>query len=233
MAAGSGSRFGERKQFAMLAGRPVVEWAVEACRAAATGVVVVLPADRLDEGFGADLIVEGGVSRSESVRRGLGALPGGVDLVVVHDAARPLADAALFFGVVEAMGDPSLAGAVCAVPVTDTLKEVDGRSGRILATVDRSALVAVQTPQIFRVPVLRQAHAGGEVATDDAALVEALGAAVRMVPGDPSNLKLTSRADLLYAEHLLDRRRRGPDSNGGPVQRDLDRDPGELSTPSR
>jgi len=219
VAAGSGTRFGEPKQFSLLADRPVVEWAVEACRAVALRVVLVLPADRMQERFGADLIVEGGSSRSDSVRRGLGALPRGAELVVVHDAARPLASSLLFHRVLEEMGDPSLAGAVCGVPVNDTLKEVDAESGCIVATVDRSVLMAVQTPQIFRAPILRDAHARGGEATDDAGLVEALGATVRVVAGDPCNLKLTSPDDLSYAEHLLARnQRRGPEPGGGPLE---------------
>ena len=93
-------------------------------------------------------------------------------------------------------------GAVPGLPVSDTIKVVDG-SQRVTATLDRAALVAVQTPQAFDAALLRRAHAGGTEATDDAALVEALGATVRVVPGDPRNLKITTPADLDTAEHLL------------------------------
>lgn len=208
VAGGSGSRFGQPKQFLPLGGRPVVAWAIEACRSVSEGVVVVLPEGSTDRSFGADVVVAGGPTRSASVRHGLRALPGGVDVVVVHDAARPFASPALFAGVVAALEDASMAGAVCAVPVADTLKRVDPPAGPstvpiVVETVDRSSLVAVQTPQAFRVDVLQRAHAEGDDATDDAVLVEALGERVGTVPGDPRNLKLTTPADLAVAEHLL------------------------------
>jgi 2-C-methyl-D-erythritol 4-phosphate cytidylyltransferase len=209
VAGGAGSRFGRPKQFALLGGRPVVAWAVDACRAAAEAVVVVLPEGAAGQSFGADVAVTGGPSRSASVRCGIDAVPGSVDVVVVHDAARPFASAELFADVVGALDDPAVAGAVCALPVADTLKRVDRLLGGgdgpplVLETVDRSSLVAVQTPQAFRAEVLRRAHAGAGEATDDAALVEALGVAVRAVPGDPRNLKLTTPADLAVAERLL------------------------------
>jgi 2-C-methyl-D-erythritol 4-phosphate cytidylyltransferase len=214
VAAGSGSRFGRPKQFAPLCGRPVVAWAVDAARARCDGVVLVLPAAHLppepskpDERFGADLVVAGGASRSASVRQGLAAVPADAEVIVVHDAARPLATAALFEAVLGPLADASVAGAVCAVPVADTLKRLGGAGSDatwrpVLETVDRQELVAVQTPQAFRADILRRAHLGEPEATDDAGLVEALGATVVVVPGDPANLKLTGAADLAYAEHL-------------------------------
>jgi 2-C-methyl-D-erythritol 4-phosphate cytidylyltransferase len=204
VAAGSGDRFGQPKQFALLAGRPVVEWSVAACRPAVAGVVLVLPEGRLDRTYGADRVVAGGPSRSASVRNGLAAVPADAGVVVVHDAARPLAGPALFMSVVAALNDPRVAGAICAVPVRDTVKRVAPTGSTVVATLDRAGLVAVQTPQAFRAPVLRQAHADRGEATDDAALVEALGATVRVVPGDPRNVKLTIPADLAYAERLAD-----------------------------
>lgn len=203
VAAGSGDRFGSAKQFAVLAGRSVVERSVAACRAVASEVVLVLPPDRLGERFGADVVVAGGPTRAASVRLGLSAVPPEVDVVVVHDAARPLAGPELFTSVVAAVENGSVDAAVCALPVTDTLKRVDG-GGLVAETVPRQGLVAVQTPQGFRAEVLRRAHAGDAEATDDAALVEALGATVLVVPGDPQNVKLTTPADLVYAEHLLE-----------------------------
>jgi 2-C-methyl-D-erythritol 4-phosphate cytidylyltransferase len=207
VAAGSGTRFGGAKQFALLGGRPVVAWSVAACREAVDHVVVVLPPGMIEESFGADLAVTGGASRSESVRNGLAAVPPEATVVVVHDAARPLARPSLFRDVVGALASPDVAGAICAVPVADTLKRVahssvDG-SSCVVETLDRRALVMVQTPQAFVADVLRRAHAGGGDATDDAALVEATGATVRVVPGDPRNLKLTGPDDLTYFEHLL------------------------------
>jgi 2-C-methyl-D-erythritol 4-phosphate cytidylyltransferase len=123
-------------------------------------------------------------------------------VIVVHDGARPLASAALFRAVVDAIVGGA-DGAVPGVPVADTLKRVSG--GAIVATVPREDLVAVQTPQAFRAELLRRAHATDTEATDDAALVEALGATVLVVPGDVSNVKLTTKADLRAAEALLAR----------------------------
>lgn len=206
VAGGSGTRFGHPKQFAVLCGHPVVARSVAASRTAVDGVVLVLPEDRIDDDFGADVVVAGGASRSASVRNGLAAVPATAAVVVVHDAARPLAGPALFRAVLAPLADPAVAGVVCAVPVVDTLKRVEAGHGTVTVTgtVDRADVVAVQTPQAFRTAVLRRAHAAGAEATDDAALVEALGATVRVVPGDPRNVKLTTPADLALAEHLLE-----------------------------
>jgi 2-C-methyl-D-erythritol 4-phosphate cytidylyltransferase len=202
VAGGSGQRFGQLKQFALLAERPVVEWAVAACRPSAAGVVLVVPRGTdAAPAHGADVVVEGGLTRAQSVRLGLAAVPDEAEVIIVHDAARPLASDALFRAVIDAVA----AGAGCAipgVPVSDTIKVVDGTQ-TVTATLDRASLVAVQTPQAFGAALLRRAHAEGGEATDDAALVEALGATVRVVPGDPRNLKITTLADLGTAEHLL------------------------------
>ena len=206
VAGGSGQRFGRLKQFALLADRPVVEWAVAACRDSSSGVVLVLPpgaaAGAEDRDYGADVVVGGGATRTESVRHGVAAVPETAEVIVVHDAARPLASEDLFRAVIDAVTAGGAGGAVPGVPVSDTIKVVDG-SQWVTATLDRAALVAVQTPQAFDAALLRRAHANGTEATDDAALVEALGATVRVVPGDPHNLKITTPADLELAEHLL------------------------------
>jgi 2-C-methyl-D-erythritol 4-phosphate cytidylyltransferase len=203
VAGGSGQRFGQMKQFALLAERPVVEWAVAACRPSAAGVVLVLPRDAAaDVAHGADVVVEGGATRAESVRLGLAAVPHDAEVIVVHDAARPLASDALFRAVIAAVSSGEAGGAIPGVPVSDTIKMVDG-THTVTQTLDRSSLVAVQTPQAFGAALLRRAHAEGGEATDDAALVEALGATVRVVPGDPRNLKITTPADLGTAERLL------------------------------
>jgi 2-C-methyl-D-erythritol 4-phosphate cytidylyltransferase len=202
VAGGSGQRFGQLKQFALLAERPVVEWAVAACRPSASGVVLVVPRGTdVARAHGADVVVEGGLTRAQSVRLGLAVVPDEAEVIIVHDAARPLASEVLFRAVIDAV----TAGAGCAipgVPVSDTIKVVDGTQ-TVTATLDRASLVAVQTPQAFGAALLRRAHAEGGEATDDAALVEALGATVRVVPGDPCNLKITTLADLGTAEHLL------------------------------
>jgi len=203
VAGGSGQRFGTLKQFALLGERPVVEWAVAACRASSAGVVLVVPSGSpAEDAYGADVVVEGGATRSESVGHGVAAVPESAEVIVVHDAARPLASGELFEAVIAAVTIGGAGGAVPGVAVSDTIKVVDG-SRRVTATLDRAALVAVQTPQAFDADLLRRAHAGGSEATDDAALVEALGATVRVVPGDPRNLKITTPADLDTAEHLL------------------------------
>ncbi len=192
VAAGSGNRFGGQKQFEQLEGRRVVDWSLAACRAVADGVVLVVPPDH-DAPEEADVVVDGGASRSESVRAGLAAVPDEAEVIVVHDAARPFARPALFEAVVAAVRDGA-DGAIPGVPVTDTIKQVAG--GRVVATLDRDSLVAVQTPQAFSAEALRRAHAGGREGTDDAALVEAAGGCVVVVPGDPANTKITRRADL-------------------------------------
>jgi 2-C-methyl-D-erythritol 4-phosphate cytidylyltransferase len=144
------------------------------------------------------------------VRAGLAAVPADADVIAVHDAARPLAAPALYAAVVAAVR-AGADGAIPGIPVADTLKRVDARGHEqvIVGTVDRSALVAAQTPQAFRADVLRAAHASGDDATDDAALVEARGGKVVIVPGDPSNLKLTGPRDLAVAAALLEVRSPG------------------------
>ena len=204
VAAGSGARFGRAKQYAPLAGRSVLSWSVAAARTACAGVVVVVPAgDELAAevvAVEADVVVVGGATRSDSVRSGLGAVPPDAEVIVVHDAARPLASPELFEAVIDAVRAGADA-ASCALPVTDTIKRVAG--GRVAGTVERAGLVAVQTPQGFAAACLRAAHVGAPQATDDAALVEAGGGNVVIVPGDRRNLKLTDRADLALAEFLV------------------------------
>ncbi|HMD45511.1 MAG TPA: 2-C-methyl-D-erythritol 4-phosphate cytidylyltransferase [Acidimicrobiales bacterium] len=207
VAAGTGERFGRHKQFALLDGVPVAARAVTACRSVAGAVVLVAPAG-CDDSYGADVVVTGGATRSASVRAGLAAVGPEAEVVVVHDAARPLAPPESFAAVVGALADGRADGAICALAVADTLKRVapplgPGSASLVRSTLERADLVAVQTPQAFVADVLRRAHADGGEATDDAALVEALGATVRVVPGDPRNLKLTSPADLVVAESLL------------------------------
>lgn len=211
VAGGSGRRFGGPKQFLPLAGRPVAAWSVAAARTVADGVVLVVPSGPDDAGsgdpdpdprtMGADLVVTGGDTRSESVRAGLSAVPDDASIIVVHDAARPLATGELFASVVEAVRSSGVDGAIPVLPVADTLKRV--ADGTVEQGVDREGLVAVQTPQAFVAATLRTAHRGAAEATDDAAMLEALGATVRTVEGQPHNLKLTRPEDLVLAEALL------------------------------
>ena len=206
VAGGRGTRFGGAKQFALFGNETVAARSVSHARSVASLVVLVTPEDYAGNGEGADVVVLGGLTRAASVRAGL-AQCGEADIVVVHDAARPLASAALFGAVVNAV----LGGADAAVPglsITDTVKGVDdeGEQRVIRATLPREGLVTVQTPQAFRRAILEQAHAESPEATDDAALVEVLGARVVVVPGEPGNIKITLPGDL---ERITGERPRG------------------------
>lgn len=210
VAGGSGQRFGRPKQFSLLGDRPVLEWAIDACRPCSAGVVLVVPAG-LEHGdtYGADVVVGGGPTRADSVRRGLAAVPAGAEVILVHDAARPLASPRLFAAVLHALDEEAVDGVVPGVPPGDTIKTVD-EAGNVTGTLARAGVVAVQTPQAFMAGVLRRAHArvegSGTAATDDAVLVEELGARVRVVTGDAGNLKITTPEDLATAERLLSAR---------------------------
>jgi 2-C-methyl-D-erythritol 4-phosphate cytidylyltransferase len=203
VAAGEGRRFGRQKQFDRLRGRLVVEWSIDAARSCVDGVVLVVPAEHLEDAAmhgEADVIVSGGVTRSQSVRNGIAAIPGEADVIVIHDAARPLASAELFAAVVAKVK----AGNAAVIPgaaVTDTIKRVDRE--KVTETLDRSVLVTVQTPQAFDAATLRRAHESGGEATDDAALVEAMGGEVVVVPGEITNKKITDLADLELFEALI------------------------------
>jgi 2-C-methyl-D-erythritol 4-phosphate cytidylyltransferase len=140
--------------------------------------------------------VAGGSTRSASVRAGLAAVPAAATHVLIHDAARPVPVTEVWQRVMAALADGAEA-VVPVVPVTDTLREREGR------TLDRSKLVAVQTPQGFRVDVLRRAHEREADATDDASLAELSGAKVSTVDGDPRNLKITEPWHLAIAEILI------------------------------
>lgn len=210
VAAGGGSRFGALKQYEALGDRRVLDWAVDAARTAADGVVMVVPPDRLGDDNPPDYtalpdgtfaVVAGGPTRSDSVRNGLAAVPDEADVILVHDAARPLASPALFAAVVEAVRATKAVGAVPGLAVIDTVKRV--RDGLVVATLDRSELVAVQTPQAFVATMLRRAHEAGGDATDDAALVEAQGGTVVVVAGELANRKLTTPDDLAWARDLV------------------------------
>lgn len=200
VAAGRGDRFGGAKQFVTLGGARVVDRSVAVATGACDGVVVVLPPGEPWNGVPVDAVVAGGATRSESVRAGLGAVPDDTDMVVVHDAARPLASRALFDDVIAAVRAGADA-AVPAIPVADTVKRVDG--ARVIGTVARDDLVVVQTPQAFRAGALRDAHARGGDATDDAALVEEAGGRVVVVAGERHNLKITDPDDVRIATALL------------------------------
>jgi 2-C-methyl-D-erythritol 4-phosphate cytidylyltransferase len=217
VAAGSGARLGagRPKAFIALAGRPMVAWSLDALAAAGIPrVVVAVPpghgaaAEEALAGAAGDFplgfaLVEGGETRSASVRNALAAA-GDVEAVIVHDAARPLAPPELFTRTLAALADTD--AAVAAAPVTDTVKEADAE-GLVVRTHDRSRLWAIQTPQAFRAAVLRAALDVGDdvlaAATDDAWLVERAGGSVRVVESSPANFKVTTPHDLAMAESLL------------------------------
>ena len=211
-AAGSGERLGAGmpKALVRLGDLTLLQFSVAAMREAAVEMIVVTAPPQSIAEFSALVpmahVVSGGQTRQDSVRAGLDALPTDVDVVLVHDAARALVPVAVVQRVLAAVRG----GAEAVVPVvslSDTVKEVDGE-GTVVRTVDRSALRAVQTPQGFRREVLQRAHASGvSAATDDAALVEALGVTVTTVEGSAEALKVTTPFDLEVAEGILARRR--------------------------
>jgi len=199
-AGGSGERLGadRPKAFVVCAGRPLVEWSVDVLASVCDRVVVAGPAGHLGEGW-----VEGGPSRSASVRNALAAAPEATK-VVVHDAARPLVTEALVRECLAAL--LGVDGVVAAAPVSDTIKEAYP-DGTVVRTLDRSRLWAVQTPQVFRADALRRAldvdDAVLAAATDDASLVEAAGGSVRVVEAPAENIKVTTAADLARVEAAL------------------------------
>ena len=189
---GSGRRFGTAKQYETLGDVRVIDRSIAIAREVSDGVVVVVsPQDADREGA-----VSGGATRSESVRAGLAAVPPEATIICVHDAARPLASVDLYRRAIAAV----IAGADAAIPVlpvSDTIKVV--ADGIVVSTPDRASLVAVQTPQAFRAGALRDAHAHGGDATDDAALVEDRGGMVVVVDGEITNRKITVPDDLDWA----------------------------------
>ena len=204
LAAGGGRRFGGAKQFALAGVRRLVDLVVSTAAEACDAVVVVLPEGVAWDGPPVQAAVAGGPTRADSVRRGLAAVPAHAGIVVVHDAAHPLATAGLFRAVVAAVRDGA-AAAVPGLPLAEVLKRVEG--GRVVATVPRDGVVQAQTPHAFRADVLRRAHAGAPDAPEDSVLVEALGLPVAVVAGEPANLHVTTADDLALVDAYLARRR--------------------------
>jgi 2-C-methyl-D-erythritol 4-phosphate cytidylyltransferase len=211
-AAGSGERLGAGgpKAFVELAGRPLLDWSLDAFRAAAsvTEIVVAVPPGEADAVADRGVVaVSGGAHRSESVANAVELC--GEEIVVVHDAARPLVTPALINAVIDRLAsDEGAAGAIAACPVTDTIKQV-GDAGEVERSLDRSGLWAVQTPQAFRADALREALSDPDAlpeATDEAMLVEGRGGRVVIHPARSENLKVTTPLDLRVAELLLHER---------------------------
>lgn len=215
VAGGRGTRMGgpQPKQFLELAGRPVLMHTLEAFDRwdASARLIVVLPEDQIDTWkrlceahvFGRiHRVVAGGETRFHSVRNGLGAVASD-GLIAVHDGVRPLVAPSVIAACFAAAADGG--AAVPVVPVVESVREVDADGGS--RPVDRARLRVVQTPQVFRADVLRAAYClpYDPRFTDDASVVEASGVAVRLVPGNRENIKLTTPMDLLLAEQLMRR----------------------------
>lgn len=210
VAAGSGSRMGRPKQFLPLAGRPVCEWALKAfldCPEVAMVALVMSPENVAEHGArlasARVKVVEGGATRMGSVHNGFKALPEGLDVVAVHDGARPLVTPEVIRATVaEALRSGA---AVAAVPAKDTLKRA-GPGGVVAETPDRAAFWQAQTPQTYRRAVLEEAlrrFAGEADATDESQLVERAGHKVTLVAASYENIKITTPEDLVTAHALL------------------------------
>jgi len=213
LAAGRGERLGADapKALVELAGRPLLAWSIEVLQRVGSIERIVLALPPGVSAPAGTVGVPGGSVRSESVRRALAAAGEGpaADLVLVHDAARPLLSAELVEEVLAAAGGDGVDAAIAAAPVTDTIKRADEHS-TVTETLERSTLWAVQTPQVFRRPALQAAlDVPDEVlarATDDAWLIERAGGRVVIVAAGRENLKITTPLDLDLAEMLIARR---------------------------
>ena len=215
VAGGRGTRMGgpQPKQFLELAGRPVLMHTLEAFDRwdASARLIVVLPEDQIDTWkrlceahvfSRIHRVVAGGETRFHSVRNGLGAVASN-GLIAVHDGVRPLVAPSVIAACFAAAADSG--AAVPVVHMVESVREVDADGGS--RPVDRTRLRVVQTPQVFRADVLRAAYClpYDPRFTDDASVVEASGVAVRLVPGNRENIKLTTPLDLLLAEQLMRR----------------------------
>lgn len=213
-AAGQARRFGAGdKTLQTIAGRPVLEWTLRALIGAGDVTRIVVVVSESNESPISDLIagldshvpihaVRGGARRMDSVQAGVQALDDRCDLILIHDAARPVVQRELIQAAV--IAGRTHGAAIPGVPVTDTIKRVS--QNVVVSTVERSELVAVQTPQVFRRDWLMAAYAAAEPgieATDEAAILEAAGYPVHVIPGDPSNIKVTIARDAIIAGALL------------------------------
>lgn len=213
VAAGEGRRFGGKKQFMRIGGRTLLSHALAPFLAnrAIEEIVLVLPAivtprDLAGLPFRRNpevITCTGGRRRQDSVYRGLKALPGGIRHVLIHDGVRPLVSESLLATLIREVRKGR--AVVPVVPLRDTIKEVS--RGKVVTTLGREKVFCVQTPQAFPADLIRRAHENARrkrlSSTDDAQLVEALGVPVYTVPGDPANIKVTSREDMAVVSLLL------------------------------
>lgn len=207
VAAGRGERLGAEgpKAFVRVGGRPMVEWSIDALRAVDDIVEVVCalpPGVMAPHGT---VGVTGGAERSHSVRAALHAAPDHAEVIVVHDAARPLVSPQVVQDCLDALASEDCDAVIAAVPVTDTIKQAQARE--VVRTLDRRDLWAVQTPQVFHRAALERALEADDeqlaAATDDASLIEAFGGTVHLVPSPAENFKVTTPHDLRVADLLL------------------------------
>jgi 2-C-methyl-D-erythritol 4-phosphate cytidylyltransferase len=213
LAAGGGTRFGGRKQFFDLGGEPLVAHPVAAAGPASDGIVVVVP------GGGTDgwtpppgvRVVAGGETRAQSVRAGLADVPSDAAVIVITDAAHPLATSSLYRRVVEEI-QAGADAAVPGLPLTEVVKEaLVAPGGRLVAGASRAreAHRLIQTPHAFRADLLRAAHTRADEAVEDSAMVAAAGGQVVIVPGEPANIHVTTPDELAMARLLLTHVRSG------------------------
>jgi 2-C-methyl-D-erythritol 4-phosphate cytidylyltransferase len=201
LAGGGGTRFGGRKQYADLGGRTLLDRTLDAAAQTCDGVVAVLPDPASDPPTGpATVRVAGGATRAGSVRAGLAAVPADAAIVVVADAAHPLATPELYRGVIDAVRAGADA-AIPGLPLTEAVATLEpgGYTGTTVAAAGR---VLVQTPHAFRADLLRHAHTSGAEAVEDSSLVASFGAKVVVVPGDPRNLHVTTPEELELARRI-------------------------------
>ena len=216
VAAGSGTRAGGDKQWRTLGGKPVVRWSVEAMLATgrAQQIVVVVPAEEAAraeaalQGLSGWRLAAGGATRADSVRSGLMALQGAPEqLVLIHDAARPLLDRRLLDNLLEASASSQAEGVAYALPVADSLRRAD-KAAIMGEAVDRAGLWRMQTPQAFRRGVIEAAYAAwpdAEPPTDETVVVQRAGGRIQLLAGEPRLMKLTYPEDFAMAEALLPR----------------------------
>lgn len=214
LAAGRGQRLGPgvAKQWLDVDGRRAVDRVVATAASVVDGTVLVLPPDAAWDGPPVQAVAVGGATRAQSVRAGLALVPEDADIVVVHDAAHPLASAVLFERVVDRVRAGADA-AVCVIPMTEVVQVVE--DGRVVSVLPKSGQVLAQMPAAFRASVLRTAHATAPESVEDIALLMAAGADVVAVQGDSANLHVTTTEEWQMAGVLAAWRRRssGPDTS--------------------
>jgi 2-C-methyl-D-erythritol 4-phosphate cytidylyltransferase len=179
----------------------MVDLAVEIMASFCHGVVLVLPSGVSWDGYPVATVVSGGEKRTDSTRRGLDAVPASAQIVLTHDAVHPLASKNIFVSLIEAIQEGGVDAVLPAIPTTDTVMRM--RHDEVVETVPRDGLVWVQMPYAFKADALRAAHQRGGEAQDDSVLVQRLGGRIKTVPGEPSNIHVTTRDELAMVRRLI------------------------------